>query len=61
MYWTDVMANCEDSTPVCETDRKATKVGCWLQSLSYPKLDGVNKLRLWLMIHDKFLKLNFLR
>ena len=27
------------STPVCETARKVTKVGCWLQSSSYAKLD----------------------
>ena len=31
--------NYEDSTPVCETGRKATKVGGWLQLLSYAKLD----------------------
>ena len=27
------------STPVCESGRKATKVGGWLRSLSYVKLD----------------------
>ena len=51
--------NQKDSTPVCETGRKATKVGGWLQLLSYT---SVNKLKLWLtqlQIHDKFLKLNF--
>ena len=29
----------KDSTPVCETGRKAKKVGGWLQSISYAKLD----------------------
>lgn len=57
--WTD-LPNYEHGIPVCETGTKTTKVGGWLQSLSYTNWISVNELRIWLMqIHDKLLKLNF--